>query len=100
MPVFRITAGLALCVSPMIYGQSPARPQFEVASVKLSAADPSSSGINTSNGRLTAVIVTLKRCITGAYGVGPNLIFGGPDWLDSERFEITAKAEQPVGDRI
>lgn len=44
--------------------------------------------------------MTLKRCIKGAYGVGPNQIIGGPDWLDSDRFEITAKAEGPVGDRI
>jgi uncharacterized protein (TIGR03435 family) len=36
----------------------------------------------------------------GAYAVGPNQIIGGPDWLDSDRFEITAKAEEPVGDGI
>jgi len=30
--------------------------------------------------------------------VGPNQISGGPDWLDSDRFEITLKAEQAVGD--
>ena len=42
--------------------------------------------------------VTLKRCIMGAYAVGPNQISGGPDWLDSDRFEITAKGEQSVGD--
>jgi uncharacterized protein (TIGR03435 family) len=40
----------------------------------------------------------VKRCIMGAYGVGLHQIFGGPDWLDSDRFEIVAKAEQPVGD--
>jgi uncharacterized protein (TIGR03435 family) len=26
----------------------------------------------------------------GAYGVGPNLIAGGPSWLDSDRYEILA----------
>jgi uncharacterized protein (TIGR03435 family) len=41
---------------------------------------------------------TLKRCIMVAYGVGPNQIFGGPDWLDSDRFEIAAKAEEPTDD--
>ena len=56
--------------------------------------------MSTGNGRLTAINVTLKRCIMGAYAVGPNQIFGGPDWLDADRFEITAKAEQPVGDQI
>jgi uncharacterized protein (TIGR03435 family) len=76
-------------------GQKPA---FEVASIKPSKADASSSGINTGNGRISGNNVTLKRCIMGAYAVGPNQIVGGPDWLDLDRFEITAKAEEPVGD--
>jgi uncharacterized protein (TIGR03435 family) len=42
--------------------------------------------------------VTLKRCIMGAYGVGPTQISGGPDWVDSERFDILAKTDQPVND--
>ena len=42
--------------------------------------------------------VTLKRCIMEAYAVGTNQISGGPDRLDSDRFEITANAEQSVGD--
>jgi uncharacterized protein (TIGR03435 family) len=42
--------------------------------------------------------VTLKRCIMGACGVGPNQIFGGPQRLDSDHYEIVAKAEQPVDD--
>jgi len=80
-------------------GQTAAALEFEVASVKPSKADPrSSSGINTGHGRLTAYNVTLKRCIMGAYGVGPNQITGGPAWLDSDRFEIAAKAEQPANE--
>jgi uncharacterized protein (TIGR03435 family) len=34
----------------------------------------------------------------GAYSVDPIRISGGPGWLDTDRFDITAKAEQPVGD--
>jgi uncharacterized protein (TIGR03435 family) len=83
------------------YGQPEAVPRFEVASIKASNADSSSSsGIQTGHGRLTAINVTLKRCIIGAYGVGPHQISGGPDWLDSDRFEITAIADQPVGDGV
>ncbi len=76
--------------------------QFEVASIKPSGSTQNafSSGLNTANGRLTAVNVTLKRCIMGAYALGPNQILGGPDWMDTDRFDIAAKADQPVGDRI
>lgn len=95
----RTVASLALCVVGTAYGQSAAVSRFEVASVKPSSADTgSSSGINTGHGRLDAHNVTLRRCIMGAYGVGPHQIFGGPDWLDSDRYTISAKAEEPVND--
>lgn len=72
---------------------------FEVASIKPAKSDlHSSSGIKTGNGSLNAVNVTLKRCIMGAYSVGPHQIIGGPDWLDSDHYDITAKADQPVND--
>ena len=94
----RTVVGLAVCVAGAVHGQ-PAAPRFEVASVRpVSPAPGSSSGIGTGHGRLTANNVTLKRCVIGAYGRGPNEIFGGPEWLDSDRFEIIAKAEEPVGD--
>lgn len=82
-----------------IYGQSAVGQRFEVASVKPSNADPgSSSGIGTRHGRLDANNVTLKRCIMSAYGVGPLQISGGPNWLESDRFEISAKADPPIDD--
>lgn len=82
---------LAILISWCAYGQTTA-PRFEVASVKPSAAR-SGGGVATGHGRVTVASETLKRCIMGAYGVGPNLIAGGPPWLDSDRFEIAAKSE-------
>jgi uncharacterized protein (TIGR03435 family) len=93
--MLRTIAGLILCVAGAGYGQ----PRFEVASIKPSAdPSPNSSGSNTGKGRLSMTNVTLKRCIMGAYGLGPNLIAGGPDWMDTDRFVIAAKAEEAVGD--
>lgn len=95
----RAIVSLLVCVSGAIYGQSAALRHFDVASVKPSNADPgSTSGIGTGHGRLDANNVTLKRCIMGAYGVGPLQISGGPSWLESDRFEISAKADQPIDD--
>ena len=93
----RITAALSLCLT--LCGQPAARPQFEVASIRPSRAGAnSSSGIHTGHGRLDAQNVTLQRCIIGAYGVGPHQISGGPAWLDTERFDILAKADRPIDD--
>jgi uncharacterized protein (TIGR03435 family) len=81
------------------FAQSVDAPRFEVAVIKLSnAGTNASSGIGTGRGRVNAHNVTLKRCIMGAYGIGPHQIAGGPDWLDSERFDITGKAEKPTND--
>jgi uncharacterized protein (TIGR03435 family) len=94
----RSIVSLAVCVTRTVYAQPAVTPRFEVASVKPSNADPGSSGVRTWHGRLEAKNVTLKRCIMGAYGVGPHQVFGGPDWLESDRFEITAKADKPIDD--
>jgi uncharacterized protein (TIGR03435 family) len=74
-----------------------AQAQFEVASIKPANPGPSfSSGIATGHGRIDAENVTLKRCIVGAYAVSPAQVVGGPDWLDSDRFMILAKAGHPT----
>jgi len=94
-------ASLGLLVCCGACGQTEAVPQFEVASIKPATANQTSgsSGITTGHGRVTASNVTLKRCIMGAFGLGPNVIAGGPGWLDSDRFEIIAKSERDDGDK-
>jgi uncharacterized protein (TIGR03435 family) len=74
--------------------------QFEVASIHPSNPNElhAASGIKTGKSRLSAHNVTLKRCLMGAYAIGPNQIFGGPPWLDSDRFEIEAKTNRPTDD--
>lgn len=95
----RAIISLVVCLAVTLYGQSAGPRRFEVVSIKPSNAGPnSSSGISTRHDRLDANNVTLKRCIMGAYGIGPNQISGGPDWLTSDRFEISAKADQQIDD--
>jgi hypothetical protein len=44
------------------------------------------------DGRLLATDCTLKQLIQGAYSLEPWKIVGGPPWLDSDRFDIEARA--------
>jgi uncharacterized protein (TIGR03435 family) len=78
--MIRAFVSMALFACGAIGAQSPAAARFEVASVRPSAVDEFaySSGMMTGHGRLTATNVTLKRCIMGAFAVGPNQISGGP----------------------
>jgi uncharacterized protein (TIGR03435 family) len=71
--------------------------QFEAASIKPSA--PMGMGmVNIGmqmmlGGRISMTGVTPKILIQQAYGVRDFQIVGGPAWLGSERYDITAKPE-------
>src|SRR5215469_4730848 len=66
---------------------------FEVASVKRSQPGGRGTSVGTDPGRLTIRNATLKFCIGWSYGVKDYQI-SGPGWLDSEHFDIVAKAER------
>lgn len=76
-------------------------PSFEVATIKPSGPEEiaaGTSGFKTGHGRAVGTNVTLKRCIIGAYHIGPGQVIGGPAWIDSDRFHIEAKAATPTND--
>jgi uncharacterized protein (TIGR03435 family) len=68
---------------------------FEVASIK----PDSPGGVSTGDfrflpgGRLSAQQVLLRFFIQNAYGLKPFQILGGPEWINSEGYDIEAKAE-------
>jgi uncharacterized protein (TIGR03435 family) len=83
---------------PALLAQSVATaatgPAFEVASVR-----PNKSGDGNSRvaiepgGRFVATNVTLRMLIRNAYQLQEFQLVGGPGWIDTERFDITARAE-------
>ena len=44
--------------------------------------------------------VTLRLMIRNAYRVQDSQIAGGPDWLNTARFDVTAKADGNRGRRV
>src|SRR3954469_2101830 len=76
--------------------QSAAKPRFEVASVKPSAADPVGlpRAVPPAPGRFTMLGVPVRLLVIRAYGdrFRDFQIIGGPDWLNSRLFDIQAKA--------
>ena len=85
---------LALTQSAALAQSAGARPAFEVASVKPNTSGTRHSHTQTSASRLSMTNVTLQRCIENAYNI-KSFLLSGPGWLDSERFDITAKV--PAG---
>jgi uncharacterized protein (TIGR03435 family) len=90
-----LTIALGFAVVPMFpqNGNAP-RPSFEVASIK--PAGPVVTRISIMvqpGGRLIAESFSLKMLVGRAYNVTDSRIIGGPSWVDSDRFNIEAKAQ-------
>lgn len=85
--------GVVLAIAGLAYSQNvaPTPSVFEVATIKPSTYEPGPRWFRFIDARRwTAFNQTLKQCIAQAYSLPPELISGGPAWLDSERYEIVA----------
>jgi uncharacterized protein (TIGR03435 family) len=74
------------------WGQQPARPEFEVATIRPSAPSPEATvtaGERMVGDQVRWVSLTLKNFIATAYRMKPYQI-SGPDWIFSDRFDIAA----------
>jgi len=79
---------------PLVGAQSADNPTFDVASVKSNhSGDEESASFVQPGGRYTATNVTLRTLVKSAYGLHDSQFVGGPSWINSERFDIIAKAE-------
>jgi hypothetical protein len=94
LPAVLLLCGLASAAAPAA---------FEAASIKVSQT-PAGRGlaslredINTDPARLTMANVSLNAAIRWAYKLGGYEV-SGPDWLLTARFDIAAKAANPVAE--
>lgn len=71
--------------------------QFEVVSIKPNNSMSYSSHSRTDQGMMTGNNVTLRSLILRAYDI-KDYQLEGPDWLGSQRFDISAKIPDSVSD--
>jgi len=95
----RLTSAVAglLIVASGMFAQSPApRPksdEFEVATIKPTPPDPGGRWIRMqSTHQFAAKNHALKTLLAAAYNLSLQAISGGPAWVDSDRYDIVAKA--------
>jgi bla regulator protein blaR1 len=90
--------GIGLMNAPAGQAQSQTatvpRLQFEVASIKPSAPDQHGTFIRSSpGGRLDINNMPLKELIVLAWRIQPFQVSGGPSWIESAHYDISAKSE-------
>ncbi len=93
-----VPIGIGLMNAPTGQAQSQAattpRLQFEVASVKPAAPDQHGTFIHASpGGRLDIHNMPLKELIVLAWRIQPFQVSGGPSWIESAHYDISAKSE-------
>jgi uncharacterized protein (TIGR03435 family) len=72
-----------------------AMPEFEVATIKPSRPEERFAIRLYPSGVLDATSAALSDLIRFAYDVHPRQVAGGPGWIDSERYDVTAKPDIP-----
>lgn len=88
------TGLMSVCLT---YGQeNQARLTFDVASIKRSQPEWTIGGIKPLPGGTdyTAQNVTVKLMISLMYKVPMRQITGGPDWLNTDRYDIEARTDR------
>jgi uncharacterized protein (TIGR03435 family) len=94
--VVALTTGRGLGAQAPEAPASSNRPTFEAASVKANKSGGPFQLIFQPGGRFRATNVTLKMLIGAAYGTPQPLPDfqqeGGPKWMESDRFDVIAKA--------
>jgi uncharacterized protein (TIGR03435 family) len=94
-----VAASLAALLAVPAFAENSAPPaaapaSFEVSTVKLNTSDNGNSQTSFNGGTFVYSNMTLKNSlIYQAFGVPKSRIVGGPNWLDTARFDIQAKMD-------
>ena len=75
-------------------------PYFEVASIKLNRSGDRRGGFRLLPGRFTAINVRTQLLVSFAYGVQNFQVLAGPNWIESDGYDIDAKVEDSLAEKI
>jgi len=93
----RIALAFAVFTAISVHAQ---RPTFEVATIKRNNSADDNRSVRGNGGRLTITNNPLRNIIRNGWGLQDFQIVGGPDWMNTERWDITAKAEGNPGPQM
>jgi uncharacterized protein (TIGR03435 family) len=71
---------------------------FDAASVRQNKDGDQGGGFSSGSGKLTVRNLSLRRLILFAFRLDEPQLIGGPGWLDTDRFDVVAKADAKTTD--
>ncbi len=84
---------VALCSHPAMHAQSAPPPvEFDAVSIKPNKTSAASAGFGGSGGRWTMANIPASGLILSAYPTLTFELLGAPAWVESERFDVDARA--------
>jgi uncharacterized protein (TIGR03435 family) len=91
--------GLVALIFVAALAAQPAKPTFDVSSVKHNASGDGSWSSSGSSNAYNITNATLQAIIRIAYGVRDDQLVGGPSWIQTDRFDVVGKmnADGPSG---
>jgi len=92
MRTVMVSLGILCTLAHAGVAQQSSTPDFDVASVKPSAAGSRGWSVSYTADSLRASNATLVSLIQSAYAIRPDRLVGGPAWAQTARFDVNAKA--------
>ena len=101
----RLVCLLACLAAVSIHAQRPTPAPgnvegFEVASIRRNASANDGARVSGNGGRLTITNNPLRNIIRNAWTLQDFQIVGGPSWMNTDRWDIVAKAEGNPGPQM
>jgi len=94
-----VTLGAGCLISVTLAAQQSA-PAFEVASVRRNVTNAPGRSVQASPTTLTIINVEVRILLRDAIELQVAQVIGGPDWLASERYDISAKFGEKVRPQV
>lgn len=88
--------GLLLLLLPAALAQPSKGPAFEVASIRQDLTTDGHPGMTVRHGKMNATKMTLAILISAAYDLEQYQITGGPDWVRTDPYDISATSPGDV----
>ena len=75
-------------------------PTFELVSIKPHTSGNDLFKMMFEQDGFTAINVTLRNLLRAAYGAEESRIFGGPNWFNSEKYDVEARMDSAVAKEL